>query len=481
MILRLLVLLAVLWAVPSVFAQRSRQIQPYVAPHKLYALNKPAGWRVTETAQSDFLRVLVSSPDGFSAVDFAWSRNDQGRPNALHFLLLYRRLLGRSYPDVNFAEIHASRDNLRAGAAVTFHSGGGAVKGRYYFEAGPRGLSAQGYFAPEGRLASERVLLLNVMASLAFIKRDERPPSSGAEPAFYRPRLVQRVAQDRSMSIRIPEDWEFMAAGGKVVTGARGGPGFIFTSLQGTPLAPNATVAQGIIASRYLSPPQTLTWLLRAFGHQDVRIDSSQPDPATTRELSARIRHQSDAQDVVARWTSAGGGARTVGAFKVMNSLPSLTGQWFTIVSGAWAPEKDSHLYIPALEEVAASFSINDQYAREYIRAGLARLRELQKQTAAAMGDLNRAREQNQRDWEERQRRKEFSDSKLDDYRRGHSYWVSDLEGGKVYATDSWGTRDTETGDYYEGRGYNWVNFEGQNPRYPESMREVSSYELQQM
>ena len=37
------------------------------------------------------------------------------------------------------------------------------------------------------------------------------------------------------------------------------------------------------------------------------------------------------------------------------------------------------------------------------------------------------------------------------------------------------------TGDYFEGSGYNWVNFQGENPKYPESMREISSYELKQM
>jgi hypothetical protein len=96
------------------------------------------------------------------------------------------------------------------------------------------------------------------------------------------------------------------------------------------------------------------------------------------------------------------------------------------------------------------------------------------------MQDLNRAREQNQAAWEARQERKDYMDSKWDDYRRGNSYWVSELEGGKVYATDPWGTKDTVTGDYYGGRGYNWVNFEGQNPRHPsENMRELSSWEVE--
>ena len=96
------------------------------------------------------------------------------------------------------------------------------------------------------------------------------------------------------------------------------------------------------------------------------------------------------------------------------------------------------------------------------------------------MQDLNRVREQNQAEWEARQERKAYMDSKWDDYRRGNSYWVSELEGGKVYATDSWGTKDTVTGEYYGGRGFNWTNFEGQNPRHPsETMREISSYELE--
>jgi len=64
----------------------------------------------------------------------------------------------------------------------------------------------------------------------------------------------------------------------------------------------------------------------------------------------------------------------------------------------------------------------------------------------AAMQDLNQMRVQNQQDWEAKQERKDYMDSKWDDYRRGNSYWVSELEGGKVYQTDAGGTQDTVTG-----------------------------------
>jgi hypothetical protein len=477
----LITLAAALLTGRTMLSQSRAPLEPYVAQNKLYALQKPAGWKVVEAAQSDSLRITINSPDGSSAVDFSWTRNPQGRSNAVRYLASYRQLLSRAWPDVAFTESRASQDDRRAVTVVTFHAGKTSIRGKYYFESNSNTLSAQGFFAPEGLLPSQRVLLLNVMASMAFIKNDRRPDPAAGEPQYYRPQMSTQSAGDRSLSVKIPADWAFMAGGGKVVAGGRGGaPGFIFTSFEGNPMLRGASIAQGIIGTPYLRPPQALVHVLQGFQHRNVRIQSAQPDIASARELAARIRRQGDAQDIVATWTSSAG-TPCVGAFKLVNALPSATGLWFTIVAGIWAPEKDTYLYMPALEDVAASFAINDEFARQYIQAGLRRLRELQAQTEIAMRDLNRAREQNQRDWEDRQRRKEFADSKWDDYRRGQSYWVSDLEGGKVYATDSWGTRDTVTGDYYEGRPYNWTNFEGENPRYNESMRQISSYELKQM
>jgi hypothetical protein len=64
----------------------------------------------------------------------------------------------------------------------------------------------------------------------------------------------------------------------------------------------------------------------------------------------------------------------------------------------------------------------------------------------------------------------------------GNSYWVSDLEGGKVYQIDSWDTRDTDSGTRCDGPPHNYIHFEGQNPAHPsEHMREISSYDLKKM
>ena len=75
--------------------------------------------------------------------------------------------------------------------------------------------------------------MLNVMASLSFAK--ERPQTAQSRLAGQPPvqvPLVMRQAQGGSLSMRTPADWNFLAAGGRVVAASQdGGMGFIFTSI----------------------------------------------------------------------------------------------------------------------------------------------------------------------------------------------------------------------------------------------------------
>ncbi|HEX2799984.1 MAG TPA: hypothetical protein VHQ44_09990, partial [Thermoanaerobaculia bacterium] len=333
------------------------------------------------------------------------------------------------------------------------------------------------YSAPEARLAAERALLMNVMTSVAFI----RPPrgSVGQSPPPVLRNLVDRRAADGSLRMRLPEDWTFLAAQGRVIAGEPGGgAGFIFTAFAGNPMLPRATVLQGVLGTAYRAPAQTLPLILVGFGHRSPVVLSSAANRTAMAQCPAAIGRNCAAEDVLARWTSKEG-VECLGAFTLINTLPVAMGQWSSIVAGIWGPRKELLRYVPFLEQVAASFSINDRYARQYIQSGLANLARLQQKTAAAIQDLNYARADMQKAWEARQARKDYMDSKWDDYRRGNSYWISDLEGGKVYSTDTHGTRDTATGAYYEGGGYNWTDFTGRNPNYPsESMREITSWEL---
>jgi hypothetical protein len=453
------------------------KLQPQLGANKMYVVYTPADWRVSENADAASFAILVESPSRTSRVQFRWERNVSGRADAVAALAAWRRTIAQTYPGATLGDMYVSKDGSHAVATLHARMAGAAIAGRFFFESTRTGNSLQGYLAPESRLSSERPLLLNVMSSLAFVKVLHK--GGGLQPPV-KFTLVARRAPDGSLTMKTPEDWNFLAAHGRVVTGSPGGGmGFIFTAFAGNPMLPQASVLQGVIGKRFLRPAQTLPVILTGFGHRNPEILSNTPDQATMAQCPSQARNRCDAADMMAQWTSKDG-VDCVGAFKVVNLLPGLTGQWSSIVAGIWGPRKDLYRYYPALEEVGSSFAINDQYARSYIQSGLANLRRLQEQTAAEIRGLNKAREDNQAAWEARQERKDYMDSKWDDYRRGQSYWVSDLEGGKVYATDNWGTKDTVSGDYYEGKGFNWTNFEGQNPSHPsENMREVSSWELE--
>jgi hypothetical protein len=465
-------------------ASNAVPLKPHVGGNGLYALFKPADWKVTEEAGADSFRILVQAPDQAAAVDFAWTRNSRGQANALLALSAYRQRLGRDHPDVAVSDVYQSANLTHAVATVRYRSAQGMNLCREYFEATTTGLSTQGYCALEGRFAGQRPLLVSILSSLALTKAQAAtgPAAVVFAPQYVRPPMVTRQAQDGSLSLKTPQDWGFLGAQGKVITASPdGGQGFLFTSLAGNPILTGATVQQGVIARPYLSPVQTFRVVFEGFGNRNVAILSNQPDEVTNKEFPLYTGRRGDAQNVTATWTSPQG-ASCQGFFKVINAAPSPTGLWFTILAGIWGPQQDFYRYFPLLEQVAVSFACNDAYARRYIQAGLENARRLHDKTVAMMRENSKALEDNQKAWEARQARKDYMDSKWDDYRRGNTYWVSDLEGGKTYQSDSWGTRDRVTNDYYEGRSYNATNFQGTNPNHPsETMREVSSYELEHM
>ena len=458
------------------------EMKKHVSPNSAYVLYKPQDWKVQEQTNQDSVRIVVSDPSGTSLAEVYSAANPTGKADALRLLAEFGRSLKVEHPDIAFSGVYVSNDGSKAVAMVSYARDKTPVEGRYYFDATPKQLSVQGYCAPRAGLSARRALLINILSNLHFANRETAGPSqpSRTDTSPIQAQLVPRQAPDNSLSISVPADWLFLAGGGKVLTGApQGRAGFAFTSIAVFPHGVGYdNIAQGVIQSPYLPPSQILPVVFTKMGDRDVRVHAFQQDPATVQECGG----QCQAEDMEVSWTSPEGSA-CLGMFKAINSLPQgITRQWYTILSGFWGPRDDFVRWVPLLERVGASFQINQQYVRRYIEAGLANLRRLQAKTAQAMQSLNDARRDNQLAWEQQQARKDASDARWDDYRRGHSYWVSEMEGGKVYATDPWGTQDTQTGQYREGSAYGYVNFEGQNPKHPsETMREVSSYEVQQM
>ena len=143
------------------------------------------------------------------------------------------------------------------------------------------------------------------------------------------------------------------------------------------------------------------------------------------------------------------------------------------------APADKFNEFLPTFQAMLGSYQIDDQWARDYVRQGIARLRQLQQQTSALVArNAREIRDMMQAAYDERQRSQDYIDYQRTSYIRGEQDWVSGMEGGTVYHTDSWGTRNTTTGESWEGKPYDYVNFDGRNPKHNEDMTPIDSRAL---
>lgn len=153
------------------------------------------------------------------------------------------------------------------------------------------------------------------------------------------------------MRVRTPPDWAFLVRGGKVVTGAPdGGLGFIFTFSSGSPMLPNASVAQGVIGTLYYPPLPALQTILQAFGCREIKALPPAPDRARIERRLSAIRQQCEAQDIVARRMSAQG-AECPGAMKLVKTQPP-PGSGLSSSPALWRAENDFDRYLPLLDHV---------------------------------------------------------------------------------------------------------------------------------
>lgn len=439
-------------------------------------LFKPESWVVTPGHTPTQLRVKVSEPGGAARVDAIFTDNHSARLNSLSLLATFAEQMRQKNPDLQLSQVMACKDKAIscAVATITFTGDGVPMQGRFFFHADANQAVIRGYQAPVKEFAAKRPLLLDILTNIHIGSAEGQQVT--AQPALN-VQFTQRQAADGSWRLSLPADWNFTGSKGMVLAGAPGGAaGFLFTSFPIMP--PRLGLPPTAIISRYLSPPESIQMIWGKFKNRQIQMIGSTPDPQTGNQCAMQIGKRCEAADVQLSWVSPEGNA-CVGSFKVLNALPGIMGDWFSIVAGTWGPSNELDRYMPVLEQVANSFSINDQYAQQYIQQGMQNLRRLEAQTRQSVNSLYQAIDDNRRDAERRSATRERSAWAYSDAILGNSYWISEVEGGKVYATDPWGTTDTYNGNRLEGAPYDYFNFEGQNPNYPsETMREVNSYDL---
>ena len=293
--------------------------------------------------------------------------------------------------------------------------------------------------------------------------------------------LTSHRLSDGSARFLLPNQWDVKDLGtcSFVATSPTEASCFIVASVDF--LSPSLGVRlPGVLASEYLPPHKALEFAAVQTGMaNDVKFEEVIPRPDLAQEIATVYTAGPVQVEEFVQTSTSPSGVRTKG-YSFGISFGSRLGTnwrlWHMTVS---APAEKFQANTTTFVRMMQSYRINDEFAAGYIARGMARLRELQAQTAALVArNAQEIHSMMQAAYEERQRSWDYIDYQRTNYIRGQQDWISSLEGGRIYHTDSWGTLNTDTGTYYEGTAYDYVHFDGENPRYQEMMTPIDNRAL---
>ncbi len=237
--------------------------------------------------------------------------------------------------------------------------------------------------------------------------------------------------------------------------------------------------APGLVVSPYRPPHDAWQYITAVQGHaSDMRFEKITPRPDIS-EPMARVYTGGPVEAEEFTYTCTMKGRRYKG-YTVGHTLGSHAGMSWTL----WhytvlAPAEEFDGLAPAFASMLTSYVIDPQYAQDYVIRGQQRLRQLQRETSAKIArNASEIREMMSAAYSERQRSQDYIDYQRTSYIRGEQDWISSVEGGTVYHSDTWGTKNTVTGERWDGNPYDYVHFQGANPRYTELMQAVDSRAL---
>jgi hypothetical protein len=452
-------------------------MQKVVTDKASFVLYVPKGWKVQEAAEGQAIQVIASDPSGRSSVFFSTGAAPQGET----VTALAKReaaKLGRTSQDMEIRSAFASRD----GSSLVFDGTysppkRGKTEFRSWVSLQGDQFSCSRIEAPAGQLTAMKPTLLTVLSNIRVMK-GAVAPSAAAAPVKVQ--LVPYRLRDGSASFMIPQGWQCQDSGkGIFVAGNPGGYSYISGNV--TLLTPQMRVNQpGILVSPYLAPSQAWQFITAGYGlASNMRFEKVIPRADMARQMGqAYTAGPVTVEELIYTFTNKEGQpckGYTYGISFGSRLGTSWSFRHLTVTApadrfGAWAGNFASML---------ASYKINDRWAQEYVAQGARRLREMQQQTSAMVTrNAQEIRQMMQAAYDERQKSMDYIDYQRTSYIRGQQDWISSMEGGAVYRSDSWGTKNTTTGEYWEGKPYDYVNFEGKNPKYNEQMQPVDSRAL---
>lgn len=456
---------------------RVAAMEKYVSPQANFVLYRPAGWRVEENTAPSSWVVGVTSPDGELDTSVLSGRDAFGGPVAALAALI--KVMGTAGRDLRVENAERDARGERALASYAFrHPTRGAREGRLWVRAADGAFFAVRCEAPAGRLAENRALLLGIALNLHVMKRGFEPVTA-AEAAPPRPLpLTRRVLPDGSASFGLPAGWTFQPLGPAQFFARDPASGASFMVATVEVMSPRMGVRlPNVPVSDFLEPAEAWPFLTRTL-ISNVRYVEANALPDVDASL-AQVYTIGPVRTAALVYTFDGkdgaGKGFTLGA-SLGTRLQTNWKFWHMTLT---TPAGEFDRLLPTLAAMAGSFTIDDRFARSYVAAGLARLRQLEAQTRAVVAQNARdIHDMMQQAYDERQRSQDYIDYQRTGFIRGETDWISNVEGGTVYHSDAWGTQNTYTGESWEGAPFDSAHFDGTSPKHDESLVAVDSREL---
>lgn len=450
-------------------------IKKFVTDQATFVLYMPEEWRASEGEQGNFKTLFISDPNGLYGVAMFYGVSPTGK-DVLALASLFANRIKNQFPTLNIPKAMVSRDGRRVVFDGVYTDAQGRRREfRCWVSGGDGSFTYSSIEAPEGQLAGSKPLLLTILSNIQIMRG-----AFQVRPAPVKVPMVQARLHDGSAAFLIPQDWKYQGfgKGAFVANDPSGFSSFMVASAEA--ITPQVGVrVPNVLVSPYLVPHRALETFatrqriasnfqfLQVIPRQDINQQLKQvytAGPATAEEFVYVFNTK---------------GRRCKGFSFGISFGSRLNVNWTLWHMTVGAPVEQFDAFVPNFLTMFQSYKINDQFAQNYIAQGMARLRQMQKETAAMIArNAQEIRQMMQAAYDERQRSQDYIDYQRTKYIRGESDWVSSMEGGTIYHSDRWGTKNTATGEHYEGQPYNYFNYTGKNPKYNEQMQEINNRQL---
>jgi len=408
-----------------------------------FILYLPPNWTAQESASGTTRALGVSDPTGQYHALVICGACPAGA-NSLKLTATLLRGLAAKSRRFSLADLRTEAATGRVYARGTFADAGGTAREyRAWTTADSSRYMYSQITGPAGKLAARRQVLMDILANVRMgrdaFKQVATPPKL---------RTRRHTLKDRSASFSIPVGWQVQEFGGGFFVAREPSHTMGLMSVIHEAITPAVGVrVPGVPVSWALRPSAALKLFSPQLG--GVKI---------TRYLSVRRRadlereaakHYALGPVTVEEFTvdcvGKGGKSKAYSLGVVYDSR--LKRNWKFWHLTVWARNDLVSAHAADLIAALNSFSVSKPFVKGYVATGLAELRRMQKRTytmirrnAEDIRRINLAAHSN------RMKSSDYTSYLFSRYMRGEQDWISKMEGGRVYRSDTWGVHELDSG-----------------------------------